>query len=69
MKRGDRATIIKGYGGFNSRARLIRTYEPEERKKLFPFMRRGAQGPDPCFKSCSIIILIFSGISSQTMIS
>ena len=46
VERGDRATIIKGYGGFNSRARLIRTYEPEERKKLFPFMRRGAQGPD-----------------------
>jgi predicted RNA methylase len=46
VERGDRATIIKAYGGFNSRARVIKTFEPEERRLLFPFMRRGAQGPD-----------------------
>lgn len=46
IERYDRATIVKDFGKFNSRADILKNFTLEERKKLFPFMRREAQGPD-----------------------
>ncbi len=46
LERYDLPTIIKAYGGFNSKADILKNFAPEERRLLFPFMRKGAQGPD-----------------------
>lgn len=43
---GDSATLIKAYGGVDSKSDYFKNFAPEERKKLFPFMRKGAGSPD-----------------------
>jgi hypothetical protein len=46
LERNDLATILKAHGGFSSRAEILKNFTAEERRKLFEFMRKGAQGPD-----------------------
>ena len=46
LERYDRGSVIKAYGGFSSRADILKGFEPEERRLLFPYTRKGAQGPD-----------------------
>lgn len=47
IEKGDLGTIIKAYGGFNPQARIIKEdFEPEERRLILLYSRKGAQGPD-----------------------
>ena len=61
VEQGDIATIIKAHGGFSSRAENLKNFTPEERRKLFPFMRKGAHGPDALlWELCQVPFLMVS---------
>jgi hypothetical protein len=55
IEHGDIDTMILANGGFNSKSEIFRNFEPEERLKLFRYMRSKekfphAKGPDEMFQ-------------------